>query len=227
MGAGRGRRPRRAPEPPSTGRRIGLTLLVIALLGTFGGIGSWAAWTVSDANAGNTFTSTSILLSDNQGGQAGTATSSGTAIFSVTNLTPGSAATTQCIGVDIAGTASVSTLQLSAALAGSTGGGAGALDGQLTMNVATLNTSGTVTTNGTNTNSGSCASYPAGGSNTTVGSQGATLFSWAGAGPYTIASPVTDTWYKFTVSGLPGGASCASYCGKTLTVTLTWTLTTT
>jgi len=197
-------------------------LLLIAALATFG---SWAAWTVSDSNA-NTFSTNTVLLDDNQGGQAGSATSTGTAIFNVANLEPGSASTTACIGVDFSGTAPISTLTLGATLGGA---GAATLEGQLTMNVATLNTSGAVAiTPGTNTNNGSCASYPAGGTNTAVGTQGATLQSWASSGPYSVASPVTNTWYKFTVSGLPAGDSnCATYCGQTITVNLTWTLTTT
>ncbi|HKT05222.1 MAG TPA: hypothetical protein VJT31_37375 [Rugosimonospora sp.] len=187
---------------------------------------SLAAWTVTTSNSGNTFATNTILLQDNQGAQDGTATSSGTAMFTVTNLEPNSPTTTQCIGVVFAGTASIASLTLTAALAGA---GQATLQDQLTMNVATDNTSGTVSvTGGTNTNSGSCTNYPAGGSNATIGSQGATLANWASASPYTIASPVTNTWYKFTVSGLPAGdTSCATYCGKTITIALTWTLTTT
>ena len=97
------------------------------------------------------------------------------------------------------------------------------------MNTATLNTSGTVAvTPGTNTNSGSCTNYPSGGTNTNIGTQGATLSSWSTSSPYTISSPVTNTWYKFTVSGLPSAdSSCATYCNQTITISLTWTLTTT
>ncbi|HYA68887.1 MAG TPA: hypothetical protein VED63_09160 [Acidimicrobiales bacterium] len=188
-------------------------------------VGSWSAWTVTDSNANNTFSTNTILIDDNQGGEGGSTTATGTAMFNVTNLEPGSTATTACIGVDFSGSASVSTLTLAATLGGA---GQTALQGQLTVNTAQYNTSGTVTvTPGTNTNNGSCANYPSGGTNTTVGTQGATLSSWAGAGPYSIASPVTNTWYKFTISGLPAGdTSCATYCNQTITVTLTWTLTT-
>jgi hypothetical protein len=198
----------------------------LILLGLVGSMGSWAAWTVSDSNSGNSFSTNTVLLDDNQGGQGGSATTSGTAIFNVTNLEPGSAATTQCVGVDFSGTATISSLTLTAALGGA---GQSTLQGQLTVNTATLNTSGTVTvTPGTNTNSGSCTNYPSGGTNTSVGTQGATLQSWSSGSPYTISSPVTNTWYKFTVSGLPAGdTSCATYCNQTITVSLTWTLTTT
>jgi hypothetical protein len=189
-------------------------------------MGSWAAWNVSDSNSGNSFSTNTVLIDDNQGGQGGSATTTGTAIFNVTNLEPGSPATTQCIGVDFSGTATISSLTLTAALGGA---GQATLQGQLTMNTATLNTSGTVTvTPGSNTNSGSCTNYPSGGTNTSVGTQGATLQGWSTASPYTISSPVTNTWYKFTVSGLPAGdTSCATYCNQTITISLTWTLTTT
>lgn len=215
------------PGPP--GRRIdkkvALSAVFLLLLASVATVGAWAAWTVSDSNTSTLSTST-ILLDDNQGGQAGSATTTGTAIMNVSNLSPGSAATTACIGLDFSGTASISTLTLSATLGGA---GASTLQGQLTMNTAQLNTSGTVTvTPGSNTNSGSCTNYPATGTNTTVGTQGATLQSWASGGPYTIATPVTNTWYKFTISGLPAGdTSCATYCNQTITVALTWTLTTT
>jgi hypothetical protein len=206
-------------------RRV--VLLVAALLGvaSMATAGSYAAWTVTDTNGGNTFSTSTVLLDDNQGGQGGSATTSGTAIFNVTNLSPGSTATTACIGVDFAG-ATASSLTLGAVLGGA---GQAALQGQLTLDTATYNTGGTVTvTPGSNTNSGSCASYPAGGTNTTIGTQGATLSSWAGGGPYTIATPVTNSWYKFTVSGLPAGdTNCNTYCNQTITIALTWTLTTT
>jgi hypothetical protein len=213
-------------QGPSTQKKLALSALGIILLALIASMGSWAAWTVSDSNSGNSFSTNTVLLDDNQGGQGGSATTSGTAIFNVANLEPGSAATTQCIGVDISGTATTSSLTLTAALGGA---GQATLQGQLTMNTATLNTSGAVAvTPGTNTNSGSCTNYPAGGTNTNVGTQGATLSGWSTASPYTISSPVTNTWYKFTVSGLPAGdSSCATYCNQTITISLTWTLTTT
>jgi hypothetical protein len=219
------------PSTPTSGRtrrnkKIALSAAILLLMAAVATIGSWAAWTASDSNPNNTFSTNTVLLSDNQGGEGGSATSTGTAIFNVANLEPGSAATTGCIGVDISGTAPVSTLTLGATLGGV---GLSTLEGQLTMTTATLNTSGTVSvTPGSNTNNGSCANYPSTGTNTVIGTQGATLQNWASGGPYTISGPVTNTWYKFTVSGLPSGDSaCATYCNQTITVTLTWTLTTT
>jgi len=218
---------RAAPHTRSVrGRKLTLSAIILALLTAVAAVGSWAAWTVSDSNSGNSFSTNTVLLDDNQGGQAGSATSTGTAIFNVSNLEPGSSATSACIGVDFSGSAPVSTLTLAAALGGA---GQATLQSQLTVNTAEYNTSGTVTvTPGSNTNNGSCTNYPASGTNTTIGTQGATLQTWGSGGPYTIASPVTNTWYKFTISGLPAGdTSCSTYCSQTITVSLTWTLTTT
>ncbi|MGH7610172.1 MAG: hypothetical protein ACREOD_09635 [Candidatus Dormibacteria bacterium] len=208
-----------------TRRKLGLTAAALALLASLGLIASWAAWVISDSNGNNTFSTNTILLDDNQGGEAGSATSTGTAVFNVTNLEPGSTSTTGCIGLDFSGTAPTASLTLAAVLGGA---GQSTLQSQLTVATAEYNTSGTVTvTPGSNTNGGSCANYPSSGTNTTVGTQGATLQSWAGSSPYTIASPVTSTWYKFTISGLPvADSSCATYCNQTITINLTWTLTT-
>ena len=208
------------------GRKLLLLTHSFLLLGFLASVGAWAAWTISDSNPNNTFSTNTVLLQDNQGGQAGSATSTGTAMFDVTNLEPGSSATTACIGVDFSGSASVSTLTLAATLGGS---GESTLVSALSVNTAELNTSGTVNvTGGSNTNNGSCASYPSSGTNTTIGTQGATLANWSSSGPYTIASPITNSWYKFTFGGLPSGdATCSTYCNQTITVTLTWTLTTT
>jgi predicted ribosomally synthesized peptide with SipW-like signal peptide len=207
-------------------RALSLTVLLLVLILVLLSAGTWAVWTVTDSNPNNTFSTNTITINDNQGGQGGSAVSTGTAMFNVTNLEPGSASTTACIGVNISGTASVASLTLTPTLGGA---GQATLQNQLTMNVAQLNTTGTVTvTPGTNTNNGSCASYPGSGTNTAVGTQGSTLQSWAAGGPYTISSPVTNTWYKFTVSGLPAGdTNCVTYCNQTITVSLTWTLTTT
>jgi hypothetical protein len=206
------------------GRRLLLSAVVLLVTISIGTMGSWAAWTVSDANPNNSFSTSTVLLQDNQGGQAGSATSSGTAMFNVSNLSPGSSATTACIGVVFSG-AAAATLTLGASLGGA---GRNVLQTELTMDVAQYNTGGTVTVNGSNNvNGGSCAGYPVGGANVTVGAQGATLQNWAAGGAYSIAGPVTNTWYKFTVSGLPpGDTSCATYCNQTITITLTWTLTT-
>lgn len=206
------------------GRRLLLSAVVVLATVSIGTMGSWAAWTVSDANPNNSFSTSTVLLQDNQGGQSGSATSTGTAMFNVSNLSPGSSATTACVGVVFSG-AAASSLTLGATLGGA---GQNVLQSQLTMDVAQYNASGTVTVNGSaDVNGGSCAGYPAGGVNVAVGAPGATLQSWAVGGAYPIANPVTNTWYKFTVSGLPpGDTSCATYCNQTITVTLTWTLTT-
>lgn len=221
-----GSRDERARRRRRTRRQLVLSVSSLALVVAAATMGAWSVWTVTDSNNTNTFATNTVLISDNQGGQGGSATSTGTAMFNVTNLSPGSSSTTACIGVNFSGSAPASSLTLTAALGGA---GQATLQSQLTMNVAQLNTSGTVTvTPGSNTNSGACTNYPSGGVNTTLGTQGATLQSWASSSPYTIPSPVTNTWYKFTVSGLPAGdTNCATYCNQTITVSLTWTLTTT
>src|SRR5579864_3796765 len=141
-------------------KKVALSAAFLLLLASVATVGAWAAWNVSDRNT-STLSTNTILLDDNQGGQAGSATTTGTAIMNVSNLEPGSSATTACIGLDFSGTAAISTLTLSATLGGA---GASTLQGQLTMNTAELNTSGTVTvTPGSNTNSGSCTNYPSGG----------------------------------------------------------------
>jgi len=205
------------------GRKLLLSTPFLLLVGFLASVSAWAAWTIATSNPDNTFSTNTVLLQDNQGGQGGSATSMGTATFDVTNLEPGSAATTACIGVDFSGTAAVSTLTLGATLGGS---GESTLQSQLTVNTAELNTSGTVSvTGGSNSNNGSCANYPIGGTNTTIGAQGPTLANWSSGGPYTISNPVTNTWYKFTISGLPSSDStCSTYCNQTITVTLIWTL---
>ena len=184
---------------PRIGRRtasvfaVVVAVAVLPLLVT----STWAAWTASNAAPSNTFSTSTILLQDDQGAQAGSASSSGTAVFNVSGLEPNSPATTACIGVVFAGTGSATGLTLSATLGGA---GQTALQSQLKMTAATYNTSGTVAvTGGTNTNSGSCTNYPAGGTDQTIGTQGATLQSWAAGGPYSIAAPVTNTWYRFTI----------------------------
>ncbi|SDI82776.1 SipW-cognate class signal peptide [Frankineae bacterium MT45] len=200
-----------------------MSIAALLAVGSLAVAGTWAAWTAQDVNGGNTFTTSTILIDDNQGGEAGSATATGTAMFNVTNLSPGSAATTKCIEVDYTGTATGMTLS------GTLGGaGQAALQSQLTMNTAVYNSTAgaAVTTPGTNTNNGACTSYP-GGTDNNMGTQGATLATWANGTNYT-ASTMNHTWYKFTVSGLPGAdTNCATYCNQTITVTLTWTLTAT
>jgi hypothetical protein len=208
-------------------RRAALVVASVFAIVSMATAGSYAAWTATDANSGNTFATSTVLLTDNQGGEAGSSSNSGTAMINVTNLSPGSSATTACIGVNLSG-AAASGMTLSATLGGA---GQATLQSQLDVTAAQYNTTGTVSiTPGSNTNSGSCASYPGSGTNTNIGSPSGstTMATWAAGAPYTIASPVTNTWYKFTVSGLPAGdTSCATYCSQTITLALTWTLTTT
>jgi len=200
------------------GRKLAVSLSLAATMAGAGVIGVLATSTVADADSGTTGT---VLLQDDQGGPGGSAVSTGTTMIHVTGREPGSTATTQCLGVTFAGGAAGSSLTLTAALGGT---GRAPLQGQLTVDSATYHTGGT--TAGSPTGGDSCAGYPRGGADTTIGTQGATMATWSAASPYAIAGPVTDTWYKFTVSGLPAGNDCAVYCNQTITLALTWTLTT-
>lgn len=206
--------------------KVGLSVAIVIGLASLTTIGAWSAWTATSTNANNTFSTNTVLIADSQGGEGGSAASTGRAMFNVTNLEPGSSATTACIAVDLSGNAPASSLELAATLGGA---GQSVLQDQLSVTAAEYNTGGRATvTPGSDTNNGSCAGYPAGGANRAIGRQGATLAAWAGGGPYAISNPAATTWYKFTVSGLPAGdSSCATYCNKSITVTLAWTLTTT
>jgi hypothetical protein len=75
---------------PRRGRKLALSVVLLALIVSAATLGSWSVWTVTDSNSGNTFSTNTILLADNQGGAGGSTTSTGTALFNVTNLQPGS-----------------------------------------------------------------------------------------------------------------------------------------
>ncbi len=59
--------------------KLGLTMLVLGLLGTVAGIGTWSAFSATTENAGNSFTAGSVSISDD---------STGTMFVSLTGLTP-------------------------------------------------------------------------------------------------------------------------------------------
>jgi len=60
---------RAAPHTRSVrGRKLTLSAIILALLTAVAAVGSWAAWTVSDSNSGNSFSTNTVLLDDNQGG---------------------------------------------------------------------------------------------------------------------------------------------------------------
>ena len=205
-------------------RRVLLTAALVLVLCAAAAGSSWATWEVVASRPGNTFFTKAVLMYDNQGDEGGTSMRSGAAMFDVTGIEPGSPATTRCIGVDLRGNAGARSMTLTATLGGS---GAAFLGDRLTMQAAERNRSGTVAAvPGENTNGGSCAGYPASGPDKPIGTQGATLSQWAAGGPYPVPAR-TGTWYRFTISGLPPGTlRCPAECGQTVTVQLSWTLTT-
>jgi hypothetical protein len=208
-----------------------LLLAVTALLtvASLAVAGSWAAWTVSDSNNSNSFTTGTVLLADNNGGEAGTATNTGTAMFSVTGMAPGDVQT-RCIGVKvISGTPSAMTL--AASLAGANSATLGPVF-QMTTATWEAGTTGTVAgqdDNGANNtvNSNGCSGYTPSSPNS-IGTQGATLTSWVNGGtPYSTSTTQTDAFYKFAVTFPSGSNNCNSYCNKVITISLTWQVTAT
>ena len=93
--------------------KVGLTLLVLALVGSVVGVGTWSAFSSTTSNTANSFASGTVTLGDND--------SSGS-MFSLTNLKPGEPGSTgaKCINVDYTG-----SLPATVKLYGSTGGGSG------------------------------------------------------------------------------------------------------
>lgn len=199
--------------------KVALSIALVLSLGTAGVFGSWAAWTVADSNASNTFSTAAITLDDSRGGSAGATTATGTTLFGTVTVAPGAAATTKCIAVRRQNTNTATQLDLSASLTGD----AATLGGQLTMTAIYDNSGGAWPAL---PHDGSCGAYPGG--NTAAGSV-TDLTSWVGAGPYTLASPASVVWYKFTVAvaGTLTAGTCSTYCGKSVVLTLTWTLTAT
>lgn len=87
MRRGHARRPRSAAK-------LGLTLLVVGVLGTVVGFATFAAFSSTTVNTGNLFTAGTVLLGDN---------GTGSAMYNVTNQKPG-VDTVKCIKVTYTGT---------------------------------------------------------------------------------------------------------------------------
>lgn len=83
-----------APRRPRSAAKLGLTLLVVALLGVVAAIGTWSAFSSTTENPGNTFSAGSVSLTDND---------AGTAMFTMTNMVPASTES-GCIKVSYTGT---------------------------------------------------------------------------------------------------------------------------
>lgn len=85
-------------ETVGTGRRriltkVGLTMLVLGLVGTVAGIGTWSAFSATTGNAGNSFSAGTVTLGDDD---------AGTAMLSLATAKPGDS-DTSCIVVTYTG----------------------------------------------------------------------------------------------------------------------------
>lgn len=190
-----------------TGKKLLLTLLVLGLVGIVAGVGTWSAFTATTANAGNSFTSGSVILTDDD---------LGVAMLSLTNAKPGDT-DTSCINVTYAG-----TLPATVRLYGTTGGTG--LDPYLNVTV----TRGTIALPAFDT----CAAFVADLTNYTGAGAGViysgTLTSFPdtyNAGLVDPTSGTPESWtnpeshaYKFTITVADDDLAQA----KTATQTFTW-----
>ena len=77
----------------SKGQRLLLTLLIIGLVGAVAGVGTFSAFSSTTSNDGNSFSTGTVTLSDND---------SNSAMYTVSNAKPGDSATS-CITVSYGG----------------------------------------------------------------------------------------------------------------------------
>jgi predicted ribosomally synthesized peptide with SipW-like signal peptide len=89
------------------GTKVGLTMLMLALLGIIVGVGTWSAFSATTQNSGNSFASGTVILSDDDAGGA---------MLALANAKPGDS-DTACIIVTYTG-----TLPANVRLYGTTGG---------------------------------------------------------------------------------------------------------
>lgn len=89
------------------GAKLALTALVLGLVGTLAGLGTWAAFSATTQNAGNSFTAGTVAIGDDD---------TGSAMLSLSGAAPGDS-DTSCIVVDYSG-----SLPADVKLYGSTGG---------------------------------------------------------------------------------------------------------
>ncbi|HEX9890833.1 MAG TPA: TasA family protein [Actinomycetota bacterium] len=111
-------------EKKRSAGKIGLTLLVLALVGTVAGIGTWSAFSSTTQNAGNEFEAGTVTIGDDD---------SDGVLFNLTGLTPNDTSD-KCIEVTYSG-----SLPASVTIYGS---GSGSLAPYLTLTV----TRGTIAT---------------------------------------------------------------------------------
>jgi predicted ribosomally synthesized peptide with SipW-like signal peptide len=75
-------------------KKLALSMLVLATLGLVAGAGTWSAFSDTTDNTGNTFSSGTVVLNDDDGGS--------TPMFTMAGLTPGGT-DSACIVVDYSG----------------------------------------------------------------------------------------------------------------------------
>lgn len=89
------------------GSKLALTALILGVLGTIAGVGTWSAFSATTDNSGNSFTAGTVAIGDDDAGSA---------MLSLANAKPGDS-DAACIVVDYSG-----SLPASVKLYGSTGG---------------------------------------------------------------------------------------------------------
>jgi predicted ribosomally synthesized peptide with SipW-like signal peptide len=83
-------------QRPRSAAKLGLTMLVVALLGAVAAIGTWSAFSSTTQNPGNTFAAGTVSLTDNDNPVD-------SPMFTMSNMVPGST-DTGCIKVSYTGT---------------------------------------------------------------------------------------------------------------------------
>lgn len=207
---------------PRTAAKLGLTMLVVALLGVVASVGTWSAFTATTSNPGNSFAAGTVILCDDDATPVNCL--GGTPMFNLSSMVPGAATTPSCIKVTYTG-----SLTSEVRLYGTTGGSG--LDAHLNL-VVTRGTGG----------SGfpSCSGFTADTANY-FGSGAGVLYSGTlqgyadsyGGGivdPTNCITPpcAAEAWtnvpethtYKFEIS-LPSGTPNSAQ-GLTATQTFTW-----
>jgi hypothetical protein len=195
-----------------------------------GSVGSFSAQVVNNAN---TFSSSVLVLGDSQGGIGGACSGScqtGTALINVSNVEPGTIVT-DCLEVGWFTNRGVASVTMTPTI--STGP---ALAADLVVPTSQFNsTAGSSFTlpHALGSANPGCASYPAGGTNTSVPASGGgapssttPLSTWASGTAYG-ASTTNWTWYRFSIQLPAADSSCATYCGLSTQVAITFTATST
>jgi hypothetical protein len=103
-----GRRPRSRLPRPATIARLALSVVLLTVLWSVAGPGTWAALSGTTENTGNTFSAGTVTMTDND---------SSAAMFTFTNQKPG-VAEDGCIKVNYTGSVSASAVKLYGTVSG-------------------------------------------------------------------------------------------------------------